>query len=705
MSNDVFSERTNDSEEPKDCLKDQSEVEQPETDQLDELSIDAASDDKPAADETAVDEALADEPAAKAVPDDTSVAADDLASDSHVDSSSDDEPPADEVPDEEPSADPAPDDEPSADPSLNDDSLIDETTAQDSPADVSPASEPSADAGVASVPAAVPTMPDIPPMETSDEDAETKLALENLEKRRRARRRKRIIKIVVAAVIAAVAIFGFATCGAQPKQNESKKSAGPTIAYAMRSDFETTVDGTGAINPNDIVIVTPEVSGVVESVSVKQDQEVRKGDVLFTLKSDSLDKAVNDATVDLNNAAEAVSDAQEAVGDAKDAKAKAKSESEKEAKQAKSAAKKVKEKAKKVLSKPEKELSEAKAVAEASEKQLDAAGAALEVAQDELKEIESSDPTNVEAINRAKKKVEEKREAYDAALVDNRTAQAELTRAQTAYDKAYAELATSTSSGTGNASSSGYSDKAYDAAVKEAKSGVKTAEQGYEKAQSAYDEAVTTRDKRVVTAPKSGTLVSFGVRIGQAFGESAPKSASESSNATVQIADLSKMKLTINVNESEVTDIKVGQNVRCTFPALPDLEITGKVTSVASTATSSNDGSWSDDGVVTFAVEVLIAQPDPRLRLGMSANVSIITNSVPNAIVVPVAAVADRGSTATVEVVTDEKTMTTETRTVKLGSKSTSEVIIESGLAEGEAVLVPDIATSFTGSSGAAASS
>lgn len=620
-------------------------MEQPEANQLDELSIDAMSDDKPAADEPAADEVLADEPAAEAVSDDKPAAADE------------------------------------------------------------PASEPSADAGVASVPVSVPAMPDIPPIETPGEDAETKLALENLEKRRRDRRRKRIIKIVVTAAIVVAAVFWFASFGAQPKQNESKKSTGPTIAYAMRSDFETTVDGTGAINPNDIVIVTPEVSGVVESVSVKQDQEVRKGDVLFTLKSDSLDKAVNDATIDLNFAAEAVSDAQEAVGDAKDAKAKAKSDSETEAKKAKSAAKKAKKKAEKVLSEPAKELEEAQAVAEASEKQLDAAGAALEVAQDELKEIESSDPTNAEAINRAKEKVEEKREAYDAALVDNRTAQAELTRAQTAYDKAYAELATSASSGTGNASSSGYSDKAYDAAVKEARSGVKSAEQGYEKAQSAYDEAVTTRDKRVVTAPKSGTLVSFGVRVGQAFGESAPKSTSESSNATVQIADLSKMKLTINVNESEVTDIKVGQNVRCTFPALPDLEVTGKVISVASTATSSSDGSWSDDGVVTFAVEVLIAQPDPRLRLGMSANVSIITSSVPNAIVVPVAAVTDTGSTATVEVVTDEKAMTTETRTVKIGPKSTSEVIVESGLTEGEAVLVPDIATSLAGSSGAAASS
>ena len=92
---------------------------------------------------------------------------------------------------------------------------------------------------------------------------------------------------------------------------------------------------------------------------------------------------------------------------------------------------------------------------------------------------------------------------------------------------------------------------------------------------------------------------------------------------------------------------------------------------------------------MTFHVGLVIDQPDDRLRPGMTAQVKIYTVDIPDALMVPLGAVTEDGAgSATVEVVLDEETMETETRTVALGERNSSQVVITSGLEEGESVLV-----------------
>ena len=130
------------------------------------------------------------------------------------------------------------------------------------------------------------------------DDAEAFIALQNLEKRRAAKRRSRRLKIVGA--IAAVAVAG----GGLLLRNlltpaPAEVDYGPDVAVVERRDFTTSVQGTGSLSPYESVVVTPEVNGIIDTVKVSEGQSVGVGDVLLTIRSDEIDKAIEDKTKEI----------------------------------------------------------------------------------------------------------------------------------------------------------------------------------------------------------------------------------------------------------------------------------------------------------------------------------------------------------------------------------------------------------------------
>jgi HlyD family secretion protein len=182
---------------------------------------------------------------------------------------------------------------------------------------------------------------------------------------------------------------------------------------------------------------------------------------------------------------------------------------------------------------------------------------------------------------------------------------------------------------------------------------------------------------------------------------------STASGPLAQIADLSTISVDVEVNEIDVSDVKVGQQAQVTFTAIPGLELQGTVKSVASVASNANAGSTgtatgAGTGVVTFKATTVIDQPDNRLRPGMSSNVKIVTKVLENVLLVPSAAVTEEGETAYVNVPTGQDGLQTERREVVVAGRTTSQVAIESGLQEGERVVVSNpIASLASSNSGA----
>lgn len=100
----------------------------------------------------------------------------------------------------------------------------------------------------------------------------------------------------------------------------------------------------------------------------------------------------------------------------------------------------------------------------------------------------------------------------------------------------------------------------------------------------------------------------------------------------VAIADLTRLKVVGRVEEVDITSIKQGQEVRVTGDAFPGIVIEGSVTYVSSQAKQGGRAPYFEIYVETLP---LTEEQRKRIRLGMSAILSIITYSNPEALMVP----------------------------------------------------------------------
>ena len=221
-----------------------------------------------------------------------------------------------------------------------------------------------------------------------------------------------------------------------------------------------------------------------------------------------------------------------------------------------------------------------------------------------------------------------------------------------------------------------------------AEDSVAAAERAVASAQASYDQAVATAGQRTVTAPSSGSIVAMNAQVGADPSEPAANSTG-ASGPLVQIADLSQMKVTIQVSEEDIARVAVGQTAQVSFPAFDDIMLQGTVQNIASIASGSGDMMYMGDSSVSFAVDILIDQPDPRLKPGMTAQVTLITEQLDNVVMVPSMALStDDGMNYYIMVETDPETHETERRDVTVVTQNDSYAVV--GRVEGAGLQAPE---------------
>lgn len=164
-----------------------------------------------------------------------------------------------------------------------------------------------------------------------------------------------------------------------------------------------------------------------------------------------------------------------------------------------------------------------------------------------------------------------------------------------------------------------------------------TAKLQYESAQLTLQNAKNALNNCNITSPISGTVIEKNSKAGDTI------SSTSSSSAMAIIADMSSLVMTINVDELDILNIKVGQTANITADALSGKTFTGEVTSVSSIGTSgssssSSSGASSSTGVTTYAVQITIKDYGSLLP-GMNANASIVIDSASNVLLIPEQAV------------------------------------------------------------------
>ena len=198
--------------------------------------------------------------------------------------------------------------------------------------------------------------------------------------------------------------------------------------------------------------------------------------------------------------------------------------------------------------------------------------------------------------------------------------------------------------------------------VADAQAAVNQAQGQLDSANAALAAAQAKAAQRTVTAPAAGSIVNLNAKVGASLSDiaaGAATSGSASGAGLMQIADLSKMKVTVQVGEKDIAKVSVGQQANVTFPAFADITLTGTITGIASIASTDSSGmSYGFDGASpTFAVDVLIDAPDGRLKPGMTAEVQLVTKQLDDVVMVPtMALLTDDGTNYYVNVLKDPET-------------------------------------------------
>jgi HlyD family secretion protein len=152
------------------------------------------------------------------------------------------------------------------------------------------------------------------------------------------------------------------------------------------------------------------------------------------------------------------------------------------------------------------------------------------------------------------------------------------------------------------------------------------------KAKLAVDQAVL--DKLKVLAPFGGTVVAISTTTGDAV---------TPGTVAVQLADLHTLQVAVSVSEVDINRLKVGQEVDLTLDAVSGKTFTGTVSEIGYLGTTTQ-------GVVNFPVTVVIANPDPALKPGMTASAAVVTDKKTNVLLVPNRAIHVVGGQRTVTV-------------------------------------------------------
>ena len=195
------------------------------------------------------------------------------------------------------------------------------------------------------------------------------------------------------------------------------------------------------------------------------------------------------------------------------------------------------------------------------------------------------------------------------------------------------------------------------------------------------------RDKQqltncIITAPAEGMVIFPSAAEWKETPDIEEGARVREQQTLLMIPDTSKMQVKVGVHESKVGRLRIGMTAKV---ALQDLELTGKVDEIAEVT---RPAGWWTGNMVKYDTMIRL-DPQPGLKPGMSAVVDIVLASYTDVVKVPVAAIVQSTDGYLCWIRKDGQI---ERRNVTLGDTNDEYIIVQSGLAEGEEVVLNPLA-------------
>jgi RND family efflux transporter MFP subunit len=217
----------------------------------------------------------------------------------------------------------------------------------------------------------------------------------------------------------------------------------------------------------------------------------------------------------------------------------------------------------------------------------------------------------------------------------------------------------------------------------DAKTSQDLAKNSLERTEKTLDLIVDRLRRTRVLAPFDCTVLTRPVSVGQAVSGSGGFNAG---TEVMTIANLNDLIINAHINQADVTRLTPQQQVQVKVEAVPGLSITGTVERLAPQSTIKNN-------IRGFEARILLRDVDPKVRPGMTANISIPVASADNVLAAPLAGIfteTDPDSRRTERYVWVLDGQTWARREVQIGVSDYFFVEVTGGLSAGDVIALED---------------
>ncbi|CAN5890955.1 efflux RND transporter periplasmic adaptor subunit [soil metagenome] len=405
------------------------------------------------------------------------------------------------------------------------------------------------------------------------------------------RKKKIIIAVSAVAVLAIIIIVSVFA-------SRKEEAEVTTVKVEVRPELRQTVTASGEVRPIRYIKLTSEVPGRIEEIYVNAGDQVVQGKPLVRIDPTQLQSnqeaqwaAAQASMNDVQSARNAVSSAQQSLVVA------------------------------------EASVSSARQQLVALQTSVDRALVDLNTAQRELKRFNDL----IEAGVASRFEYDAARDRFDQAKIAVETARANLESQKIAVKEAVERA------------------NQQRIAVRDATTGIRSSEMRASQQQALLRGQSSQRSKATQLSPLTGVVADIPTRVGE-FAV-----AGLSTTPLMTIADMSTINVEVNVDETEISNVEVGQPVKVKVDALGDKEIQAVVTQKNPLAISKSDthGGLSTrvnvqeakEFKVTVELRDMTDEVRNGLRPGMSATATVTTEVKNNVVAVPLEAIVEKAPT------------------------------------------------------------
>ncbi|MDP2359279.1 MAG: efflux RND transporter periplasmic adaptor subunit [bacterium] len=188
-------------------------------------------------------------------------------------------------------------------------------------------------------------------------------------------------------------------------------------------------------------------------------------------------------------------------------------------------------------------------------------------------------------------------------------------------------------------------------------------------------------EQMVIRAPQRGMVVYLPIWKGDRMGKVKAGDTPWRGSSILELPDFDTMLVDLRVNEVDVGLVKVGDSCGVALDAWPDRRFSGRVLDMGVLASERDD----ESGIKAFDLRVRLDQSDPILKPGMNARATIFGFREEDALTVPVEALHQDEAGWHVWLAGKDGA---RRQAIEPGPGDGDRVLVQSGLAEGDAVLL-----------------